>query len=449
MINIGDIIEVEIEKMTSLFEGVARYSNDKLVVFVPQGLPQEKLKVEIIQKNKSFLRAKIIEIIKPNKNRIKPLCALYNACGSCEVQHCTYNYSLLIKDDIIKDIFCSIIDKNKIYPIIKSPVLDQYRKKVQFPCTQTKNSKRILMGYYKKNSHNLTNIKFCPLIPSIMNEINEFIRDNCPVSCYVEKTKKGLLKNTIARFNHKNDLIITFVFNDKRFKNKDFELFCQKLVEKFPIVKGVFVNLNPNNTNTILSETTIKIIGCDCIVEQLDKYSYKIGPLSFFQVNPAAACELFRIIRDNIKDNAAILDAFGGVGAIGIYLKEKVKKTTLVEINKEACKLAKENYELNRVQNYEIFSGNALNHLEDFKKQGRAFDYVLLDPPRKGCDKNTLSLIKELTKNIIYVSCNPQTLKRDIIYLIEEGFKVEFLRSIDLFPYTHHIECVCKLSKEN
>ncbi len=448
MINLGDIVEVAIEDISSLFEGVARITEDKLVVFVPQGLPGEKLKVEIIQKNKNYLKGKIIEIIEPSKFRIKPKCALYNACGGCEVQNIDYNYSILLKNNIIKKIFSSLVDENKIFPTIKSPNIEQYRKKVQMPCSQTKNSKRILIGYYKKNSHDLVNIKFCPIVPTIMNEINEFIRNNCPVSCFVEKTKKGLLKHVIARFNQKDELILTFVFNDNKFKNKDFELFCKNLAQKFPSIKGIFVNLNPNQTNVILGEFTLKILGKDAIVEQLDKFYYKIGPLSFFQVNTSAASQLFRIVKDAIKDNSTILDAYGGVGAIGIYLGDKAKKITLVEVNNEACKLAKENYGLNKIKNYEIFSGDALNHLDNFKNEGKTFDYVILDPPRKGCDKKTIDSIKDLSNNIIYVSCNPQTLKRDIIYLTELNYKVEFIKSVDLFPYTHHIECVCKLVKE-
>ena len=175
---IGEIITVKTENLSSTGDAIARISEDKLVVFIQGALNNETLKIKIISKNKHFLRGEIVEILEPSPNRIKPFCALYNACGSCNFQIADYNCQIAQKDKILREIFKNVIDEKLIKPFIKSPVDKCYRHKIQFPCRQTKNSKRILMGYFKNNSHELTNIKFCPVQPNIVNEITQFIRDN-------------------------------------------------------------------------------------------------------------------------------------------------------------------------------------------------------------------------------------------------------------------------------
>lgn len=444
MINIRDIIEVEIEKITFGGSGLARVGEEKFVVFVDNCLPKDKLKVQIISKTKKFARAKTLEVIE--SKRIKPMCALYNACGACDNQLCDYDETVEIKSDILKDIFSNIIEPKKIHKVIKSPSIEEYRKKIQYPCSETKNSKRILMGYYKNKTHDLTNIKFCPLVPKSMNEISQFIRDNFPLNCYNEKTHTGTLRHVLARFNLEDEALITFVLNDTK-ASKKLNQFSLKLMEEFKNIKGVFVNFNTEKTNKILGNTTLKIHGDNYIIESLEDKKFKIGATSFFQVNPKSANNLFKIVKDNIKQNSTVLDAYGGVGAIGIYACEKIKKITLVEQNLEAISLAKENYELNNIKDYEILSGDASSHFKKFKDENKTFDYVILDPPRFGCTKEGLEEISKIAKNIIYVSCDPSTLRRDLGVLKELGFKEKELFGVDLFPYTHHIESVLILEK--
>ena len=446
MIKLGDIIEVEVEKLTYGAKGLARFGEEKFVVFIQNAIPKDVLKVEIISLNKKFANAKIIEIIKPSEHRIKPFCPIFNACGSCQLQNCDYDYLLEQKQAILKEIFYQV-EEDKILPIVKSPEILEYRHKIQFPARQTKNSKRILMGYFKENSHDLTNIKFCPVQPKIMNEIAEFIRENFKLDCYSEKTNQGLLKNVLTRVSSfDKSILLTLVLNcDKndfeRFENEILKFFS-KIITKFPEIKGCFVNFNSKNSNKILGNETLKISGQDFIFEKLGEKTYKIGPVSFFQINPKGAKEIFELVRVNIKENSTILDAYGGVGAIGIYVSEKAKKITLVEENQNAVEMAKDNFELNNISNFEIFEGDAKKHFVDFKKKKQQFDYVILDPPRSGCEKEGLEAILKLTKNVIYVSCNPQTLKRDMEVLKQNGFKLKTLQGVDLFPYTYHIESV-------
>ena len=448
MIKLNDEIIVTTEKLTSSGEAVARYTEDKLVVFVKNALPDEKLKIKITHVNKRFLKGEITEIIEPSVNRIKPFCRIYNACGSCNFQICSYDYQIKQKNIILKELFQDITDN--IYPVIKSPEEINWRHKVQFPTRETKNSKRVKIGYFKENSHDITDIKFCPVQPEIINEITEFLRKNYTLGCYIEKNKKGHLKNILFRISHNSgDILLTFVLNlkEQEFKNetKDyFKKFSDKIKSEFKHIKGVFVNFNFEHTNKIVGNTTLKISGEDFIEEKLNDKTYKIGSVSFFQVNPKSAVNLFNIVKENIKDNSTILDAYGGVGAIGIYVSNKAKSITLVEENKNATACAEENFKINNIKNFEILTGDAKEQFIKFKRENKKFDYVILDPPRSGCDikDGGLDIISSLTDNIIYVSCNPITLKRDAKYLAENNFKLNSVTGVDLFPHTFHIECV-------
>ncbi|MBR5304641.1 MAG: 23S rRNA (uracil(1939)-C(5))-methyltransferase RlmD [Candidatus Gastranaerophilales bacterium] len=451
MIKLGDIIEVIIEKSVYGGDGLARIGKENFVVFVKDSIPNDKLKVKITSLNKKFARAEIVEII-DSKNRIKPFCALYNACGSCDCQIASYDFLIKQKSAILKDIFKNILSEDKILSIIPSPDDKFYRHKVQYPAQQTKNSKRILLGYYKKNSHDLTNIKYCPVQPEIINEITQFIRENFELNCYDEKNHKGLLKNVLLRIsNATNDILLTLVLNchENDFINYESAIFrfFKKITAQFPSIVGGFVNFNPKKSNKILGKDTLKVVGENFIIEKLGDKSYKIGATSFFQVNPKSAVNLFNIVKENIKPNSTILDAYGGVGAIGIYVSEKASKITLVEENENAISMAYDNFQINNIENYEILEGDAKKHFLNFEKEKRQFDYVILDPPRSGCNADGLKAIAKLAKNIIYVSCNPQTLRRDMSLLIEEGFKPKCVQGVDLFPYTHHIEVVGILNK--
>lgn len=438
--------------MTYGGDGLCRYGEEKFVVFVKNSVVEDKLKIKITNLNKKFARGEIIEIIEPSKKRVKPVCALYNACGSCNLQNYDYDFLIEQKTQVLKDIFKNIISEEKIHPVIKSPEILEYRHKIQFPCRMTKNSKRILLGYFKENSHELTNIKYCPVQPPIINEIAQFVRENFKLDCYDEKTNKGLLKNIVFRLNSNNSqLLAVLVLNcsEKDFINYESEIFrfSKKLASQFSIIKGIFVNFNPKNTNKILSDDILKVQGQDYILETLEDKKYKLGALSFFQVNPKSAINLFNIVKENIKENSTILDAYGGVGAIGIWVCNKASKITLVEENKNAVLMAEENFKLNGIENFEVFQGDAKEHFFNFQKENKIFDYVILDPPRSGCEKEGLNVISKLARNIIYVSCNPQTLRRDMSYLIENGFKPKFVQGVDLFPYTYHIESVVLFEK--
>ena len=330
-----------------------------------------------------------------------------------------------------------------IEDMIKSPKLREYRCKTQYPTSETKNSKRILAGYYREESHNITNIKFCPAQSGIINEIVEYIRENWKLGAYVEKTKKGLLKHIVIKQSSTTDeILLILVLNAK---NKvDISDFANNIKEKFKNIKGILINYNPSEGNRILSDKTELVLGDNYYTEQFDDKKLKIGAESFFQVNPFCAYELFSSIKKLVKKNSSILDCYGGVGAIGSFLSDLTKSTVLIEINPEACILAEENYRVNSVRDFEILKGD----VKDVISKDKTFDYSIIDPPRKGCDREVLFVLSKISKNIIYVSCNPQTLSRDIKILQEKEFKLKYVKPFDMFPYTYHMETLCMLERE-
>ncbi len=479
MLKQDDIIELTIEKLINTGSCLSHYEGK--AVFIDNTVPGDIVKARVLRVNKSFIRAKITEIITPSKYRIKPFCPLFNACGGCNLQNIEYDFLIEQKENILKETFRNFTDI-EFKPFIKAENLKEYRCKVQNAVSETKVSKRLLAGYYKENSHDVVNIKFCPIQPKIIDEIINFIRESWKMGGYIEKKDKGLLKHILIRYsNFSKKMILTFVINkDFEWFNKiedEIKAFSNTIIEKFPEISGVLVNFNPKKTNKITGDITKLITGEDFVYEKLyskncilkdndtsknlpayTEYTYKISKDSFFQINPAVASKIFDSVKSLVSDNSNILDAYGGVGAIGIFLSNKAKKITLVEECESAVNDAKTNFKLNNCSNYEVFLGDAKEIFKGFlnpkangankgKVSEKNFDAAILDPPRKGSDKEALEIISKLTKSIVYVSCNPATLERDAKTLKELGFELKSIQGADMFPFTHHIESVAHFER--
>lgn len=456
MIKCGDEIELKIEKLTYEGSSLAR-TDDNFVVFVKNAAPDDVVKVKITKVNKSYATGDIVEIIEPSGHRQKPFCPLFNACGGCSYQYINYDYLLEQKNNMLKEALMKLTLQPKFLEAKKSPIDKCFRHKIQYRVSETRNSKRLLVGYYKEKSHDITNIKFCPIQPPLADEMAQYIRDNWTLGGYIEKKHQGLLRNFVLRLSSNlGCALITFVLNINK---KDFEKtrfavddFLNKMMKQFPHIKGAVVNFNPERTNRIFSNDFETIAGEDFIYETLEsadgtKKKYKVSSASFFQVNPKCAVGLFDSVKSLVANDSTILDAYGGVGAIGIWLCDKARKICLVEESEQAVIDAKENFKLNKCKSYEIFLDDAKVQFKKFLKEKKKFSYVIVDPPRKGCDKEALELLSSLSDSIIYVSCNPQTLARDILILEELGFKAKTTQAVDMFPYSYHIESVTLIER--
>lgn len=439
------ILTLKIENFSSSGEGIARYNG--FVIFVENAVPDDVVKVEIVKENKHFAKAKILEIIEPSKNRTEPFCHLHNACGACSLQNVKYDFQLKLKKEIVQDAVKTIGGLDiEVDDVVPSPLTKEFRCKIQYPTAQTKVSKRILAGYYKNKSHEIINVKHCPIQPLICDEIVEFVRQKgqeLELSCYDEKTRTGLLRHIVIRHSALNgNNLLTFVINDNKIHTKIKNL-AKALFERFKEVSGVCVNFNTTKSNLILGKETVNLFGENTIEEKILDKTFKVGASTFFQVNPKSAENIFRYVKDIIKDNCKnpyVLDAYAGIASFGIVVSDVAKKVISVEENPCSVDLAKEVIKENNIQNVEI---KCADTGEFMKNCSEKFDVIILDPPRKGCDEITLYEALRLSKKlIVYVSCNPATLARDLKYLVSKGTKVKSIRPFDMFCHTTHVENV-------
>ena len=442
--NVKDEYVVKIEKLTNLGLGLVKI--DGFVVFAENGCPGDTVRISITKVTKNYANAKILEIIEDSPHRIKPVCPMQKICGACQIQFIDYDYQLELKQQIVRETIEKIGNITIEIPRpIPSPQIVEFRHKIQYPISQTKNSKRILAGYYKAASHEIINIKYCPIQPKICDTIIDFIRNNCSkfnIDGYIEKTHKGLLRHVVIRNSaYNNQNLVVLVVNETKL-NVNLKNFCEYIFNEFPQVSGVCINFNNKKTNVIMGNKTECIVGTDFIEEKVLDKIFHIGAKTFFQVNPKSAENIFAYVKKYLSDNFAnptVLDAYSGISAFGICVSDVCSRVVCVEENSQSVDLARECLELNNIRNVET---NCQDAGEFLRNETRKFDAIILDPPRKGCSKDSLDASLRLGNTIIYVSCNPATLARDLKYLEEQGAKVESVQPFDMFCHSYHIENV-------
>lgn len=453
MIKVSDEIELTVEKL--VYEGFALGKYNGMPVFVEGGCPEDLLKVKIVKANKNYAKAEIVDILKPSLHRVKPFCPIHNVCGGCGWQYIDYDFQLGQKRNIVEETIKKITGEYiEVKPVIQSPETREFRCKLQYPCTQTKVSKRLIAGYYKRGTHEIVNVKYCPIQPKIIGKILEFIRTKVvelSITAYNETKHKGELRHIIFRYSKsENTCLIIFVVNDNKLTDK-FKKLAKAVMDEFAHVTGCCINYNTEKTNLIMSNDTRKIRGENFYFEKIGDIKYRISANSFFQVNIGSAEKIFDTVKNIIKENyksPKILDAYSGVSSFGLWLKDIAESVTCVEEAPSSSKDAIENVKLNNAQNFTILNGDAKQIFQDLITKQEKYDVTVLDPPRKGCEKASLDIAVKLTdKAIIYVSCNPSTLARDIKYLHENGFKTKYIQPVDMFCHSYHIESIAWLEK--
>ncbi len=453
MMNINDELIVNIEKM--LYEGLALARVDNFPVFIEDACVGDKIKIKVSKIKKNFAQAEILEIIEPSVHRVKPFCALHNVCGGCQWQFIEYEEQLRQKQNIVKETMRKFAGEDiEVLPTIASPMQREYRHKVQYPVSQTKVSKRILAGYYKKHTHELVNIKHCPIQPKVIDKLIEGIKEKAQelkITAYDEKKHSGILRHVV--FKHSKDTqktLVTFVINSNEVVDSIDDL-ASFVYRSYENIAGVCANFNTAKNNVIFGKETSCLIGEDFYTEKLGDITYKISANSFFQVNPYSAEKIFDVAKNMIStnlDKPKILDAYSGVSSFGIWSSSIASSVTCVEEAKTASEDAVTNAYMNNAKNIEILNGDASDIFKKLSDEDKKFDAIILDPPRKGCSQEALDYVIGLSDSIIiYVSCNPSSLARDIKYLHENGFKTEYIQPVDMFPHTYHIESVALIKK--
>ena len=451
MIELNKIYEFKIIDIGMNFEGIAK-TDEGLTVFIPNSLKGETVKAKIIKINRSYALGELKEILIKSKNRCNAKCKYYDRCGGCEAMHMEYLATLdNKKEKVINNIVKQELDEELVTNIYGMDNPYYYRNKVQYP-VRWKNNKNVI-GMYEKGSHDIVNNETCFIQDKLTHEVARYTFDVITKNGligYDEKKLTGDIRNIMVRRGiHTGEIMLVLVVTRKKLKEDSrIKESIEEITTKYNDIISVVLNVNNNNTNVILSDENICIYGKEYITDKIGEYTFKITADSFFQVNTLQAEVLYNLLKKNMKleKDKTILELYSGVGSIGIYLSDEVKDIYAVEIVKSAVEAAKKNAKINNVENVIHVLGDATRETLKLQKQGKFFDYIVVDPPRKGLDKQGIDLILKLAPTKIgYVSCNSATLARDL-KLLSEKYDVESIELVDMFPWTSHVEC-CSVLK--
>ena len=442
--------EIEITGMTHEGQGVGRINN--FTVFVDGVIKGEKAEIKIIKVNKNYAVGKLLNIIVPSENRVEPFCSAYKRCGGCSLQHMNYAAQLEFKTELVKDNLKRIgkLENVTVHDAIGMNNPLKYRNKAQYPVGMIKDE--LAIGFYAKRSHDIIRNDECGIQDENSDRVKSVVQEfilRYGISAYDEVNRTGLVRHVVTRTGFKTgEVMAVIVINGEDLPHQR-EL-VDMLVEKVPGIKSVFLNVNTQNTNVILGSRNIKIFGQDTITDYIGKYKFNISPLSFYQVNPFQTEVLYNKALEyaGLTGEETVFDLYCGIGTISLFLSEKAKKVYGVEVVEDAIMDARKNAELNGVENVEFIAGESEKVVPELYRQGVRADVVVVDPPRKGCDKTLLeTLVGMQPERIVYVSCNPSTLARDLNYLDECGYRTVEVQPVDMFPFTPHVECVVLITK--
>ncbi|MDU4024080.1 MAG: 23S rRNA (uracil(1939)-C(5))-methyltransferase RlmD, partial [Clostridium perfringens] len=402
-------------------EGIAKIDN-KYPIFIEGALKGEKVKVRIVKVNKNFAYGKLMEVLEASEERVNPPCAIYKRCGGCKLQHASYKAQLDFKWDRVKDCVSKI---GKLDPsIVKYPLGMEnpwrYRNKVQLPIGLINGEVKI--GFFAPRSHDIIDMESCLIQDEIGDKVVKLTREWIekfnirPYNVDGEYDEKGIVRHIMIRRGFTtNEVMVVLVTNGENLPHK--EEFVDLMVKNIPGIKSIIQNINSKKTNVILGLESKTLWGEDTISDYIGDFRFNISPLSFFQVNPTQTEVLYGKALEyaNLTGNEEVFDAYCGTGTITLFLSQKAKKVYGVEIIPQAIDNAWINAKENKVENVEFFVGESEVVIPDLINKGVKADVVVVDPPRKGCDKKLLDAITNIdAKKIVYVSCDPSTLGRDL-----------------------------------
>lgn len=429
-------------------EGIAKIEN--FTIFIPNSIKGEKVRILILKVLSSHAFGKIIEIINPSPYRIKSDCSTYKRCGGCNLRHIKYEETLKMKQNAVQSLVNKTLqNKIKVQYTVGMENPFHYRNKAQYPFGINNDGEPVI-GVFANRTHEVIPVEKC-LIQNSQSEaiakfVLEFIKRN-KISIYDEKTGNGLFRHIVIKVGIQTGQIMCILVVNGKSIPKEKEL-VEALSIKFPQIKTIVKNINMKNTNVILGQENINIYGDGYIEDRLGDYTFKISPLSFYQVNPVQAEKLYNLGVEmaQISKEDVVFDLYCGIGTISLFMAKYAKKVYGIEIVKEAVEAARENAILNGVTNTEFFAGDVEIVLDELiNKQGVKADIVMIDPPRKGLDRNSINNILMIKpKKIVYISCNPATLVRDLAEF-EDWYEVGNIVPVDMFPFTSHVEVVAVL----
>ena len=429
-------------------EGIAKI--DGLTIFIPKAIKGEKIKVLIVKVLTSHAFGKIIEIINPSENRVESECTTYKRCGGCSLRHVKYKETLKMKQNAVQSLVNkSLNNKIKVEETLGMEHPYHYRNKAQYPVGLNKDGKPVI-GVFANRTHEIIPIDTCFIqnkqTEEIAKYIFKFLVDN-NVSFYDEKAQKGLVRHIVTKIGIKtNEIMCIIVINGREIPNES--KMISELTSKFSSIKTIVKNINTKNTNVILGKQNVNLYGDGYIEDKLGEYTFKISPMSFYQVNPIQAEVLYNtaIEAANLSKEDTLFDLYCGIGTIGIFASKFVKQVYGIEIVEQAIEDAKENAKINNVDNAEFICGDVEFAFDELINKKKIIPTaIIVDPPRKGLDEKTIqNILKIKPEKLVYISCNPATMVRDIAKT-EGVYVAEKIQPVDMFPYTSSVECVAVL----
>lgn len=433
--------------------GVGIGKHEGFTVFVDGALLGEVVDVKIKKSKKKYAEGVVSKIKERSPYRVDRACnPKYSSCGGCQIQELDYQKQLDLKTNMVKEDLKRIggLEDVQVFDTIGMEVPYRYRNKAQFPVQ--KEDGKVKLGFYRKKSHDIIDIDKC-LIQDEKNDliidiIRKYIEEE-NISIYDEKSHKGLLRHIVTKVGFTSgQVMVVLVATEDRFKGLD--RLIENLKDQVEGFTSLVVNINKDKTNVILGLKNINKYGNGKIVDNIGDLKFEISPLSFFQVNPIQTEVLYNKALEyaDLKEGDKVFDIYCGIGTISLFLAQKAEFVYGIEIVEDAIKDARLNVKLNGMDNLEFFVGKAEEVVPEIYKEGKRANVVVVDPPRKGCDERVLdTIVKMEPDRVVYVSCNPSTLARDLKYLEDRGYRCEKVQPVDLFPHSVHTETVALLSK--
>lgn len=446
--------EYVVDIMDNGFEGEGIAKIDNFTIFIPNTIKGERVRIMIVKVLSSHAFGKLIEILKASPVRETEDCQTYKRCGGCQLRHIKYEETLKIKQNAVQ----SLVNKTLKQKIEVEETLGMenpyhYRNKAQYPLGINKEGKPV-MGVFANRTHEIIPIQNCLIQNKQAEEVAKFIFDfivKNKISIYDEKKQKGLMRHIVTKIGIKTkEIMCILVINGNEIPQEK-ELINQVIMH-FPNVKTIVKNINKQNTNVILGKENISIYGDGFIKDKLGEYVFKISPLSFYQVNPIQAQRLYQIGVEaaQITKQDIVFDLYCGIGTISLFMARFAKSVYGIELVEEAVWAARENTLINKIDNVHFIAGDVEKILDDLiNKQKIIPDIVMVDPPRKGLDRKSIDNILRISpKRLVYISCNPATLVRDMSAL-EGLYEIKRLKPVDMFPFTSHVECVALMGRKD
>lgn len=438
------ILELEITDMDCEGMGISHY--EEYTIFVKDALIGETCKALILKATTKIAFAKTIAILKRSNHRAIPSCPYFGKCGGCNLMHMDYEMELSFKEHALKNTINKMVKDFEFGHIVKADEILHYRNKISLPVGY--DDEGFIVGFYQERSHNIIPSNICYIENSaargIINELIGYLNES-NIYPYDEMTHTGDVRHLVLRVNSKNEFMLIMVVREIKDK-------IIKLLKRFynPLVKSIYINENKERTNVIMGSSFIHISGDEYLHEELFGNTFLIHPNSFFQVNYKQMQKLYQTAIKLLepKETDVVIDAYSGIGTISLTLAKYVKKVYGIEVVKEAVLNAKQNKAKNNIKNVEFILGKCEDEIASLVNKEH-IDAIVMDPPRKGSDKLFLdTIIKAGIAKVIYISCGPAALARDLKYMKDNGYEIEKIIPVDMFPKTSNIESVVSLTKK-